>query len=84
LACAAAFRWQGPRWGPARPVDYCPSDNRPLSADHTGFPDPTPRAPDSDEDQAMSDRFRSTLVSVLGVQAVTLVLLWLLQQHYSR
>jgi hypothetical protein len=32
----------------------------------------------------MSDRFRRTLVSVLGVQAVTLVLLWLLQQHYSR
>jgi hypothetical protein len=48
------------------------------------LPDPTPRAPDSDEDQAMSDRFRRTLVSVLGVQAVTLVLLWLLQQHYSR
>jgi hypothetical protein len=29
-------------------------------------------------------RFRSTLVRVLGVQVVTLLLLWLLQSHYAR
>jgi hypothetical protein len=28
-------------------------------------------------------RFRRTLVRVMAVQIVTLVLLWLLQQHYS-
>jgi len=32
----------------------------------------------------MSDRFRRTLVSVLGVEVLTLVLLWLFQQHFSR
>jgi len=32
----------------------------------------------------MSSRFRRTLVRVLGVQIVTLLLLWLLQARYAR
>jgi hypothetical protein len=28
-------------------------------------------------------RFRKTLVRVMAVQVVTLILLWLLQQHYT-
>jgi hypothetical protein len=32
----------------------------------------------------MTSRFRRTLVRVLGVQIVTLLLLWLLQSHYGR
>jgi hypothetical protein len=31
----------------------------------------------------MSRRFRRTFVRVLGVQVVTLLLLWLLQTHYT-
>lgn len=31
----------------------------------------------------MSSRFRRTVVRVLGVQIVTLLLLWLLQSHYT-
>jgi hypothetical protein len=32
----------------------------------------------------MSTQFRNTLVRVLGLQVVTLLLLWLLQTHYAR
>jgi len=32
----------------------------------------------------MSNRFRRTAVSVLSVQIASLLLLWLLQTHYSR
>jgi len=32
----------------------------------------------------MSDRFRRTLVQVLTVQAVSLLVLWLLQVRYHR
>jgi|GEM_PF-2870130 len=35
-------------------------------------------------DRTRSARFRRTLVRVLGVQVVTLLLLWLLQAHYGR
>ena len=38
--------------------------------------------PDADAPDA--GRFRRTLVRVLGVQVITLVLLWLLQHRYSR
>jgi hypothetical protein len=31
----------------------------------------------------MTNRFRRTLVSVLSVQVITLILLWLLQRAYS-
>jgi hypothetical protein len=31
----------------------------------------------------MKSRFVKTLMSVLGVQVITLVLLWLLQSHFS-
>lgn len=31
-----------------------------------------------------SGRFRRTLVRVMGVQAITLALLWLLQHRYAR
>ena len=37
------------------------------------------------DDQAPDNgHFRRTLVKVMSVQVVTLVLLWLLQQRYSR
>lgn len=51
----------------------------------------TPRSPqppaalaETPRGRFVRSRFRRTLVSVLGVQVVTLVLLWLLQVHYSR
>jgi hypothetical protein len=31
----------------------------------------------------MSQRFKQTLARVIAIQAVTLVLLWLLQQRYA-
>ena len=31
----------------------------------------------------MTSRFKSTLIRVLAIQAVTLLLLWLLQSRYS-
>ena len=37
-----------------------------------------------DDDTPDEGRFRRTLVRVMSVQVVTLVLLWLLQQRYSR
>jgi hypothetical protein len=40
-----------------------------------------PPPPESDREAAA--RFRTTLARVLGVQVVTLVLLWLLQSRYS-
>lgn len=49
----------------------------------TGTPDRTaPKPADTPEGEARST-FRRTLVRVMLVQAVTLVLLWLLQAHYS-
>jgi hypothetical protein len=39
-----------------------------------------PDAPDPSHDAA---RFRATMVRVMGVQLVTLVLLWLVQSRYS-
>ena len=39
-----------------------------------------PPAPEPPNDAA---RFRSTLVRVMGVQLVTLILLWLVQSRYS-
>lgn len=42
------------------------------------------RQPDeSPQDAAARGRFTKTLVSVLGVQVITLVLLWLLQSTFS-
>jgi hypothetical protein len=41
---------------------------------------PSTPAPDRRADAA---RFRRTLVRVMAVQVVTLLLLWLLQRHYS-
>jgi len=35
------------------------------------------------DDQTGSRRFRRTLASVMLVQIVTLVVLWLLQRHYT-
>ena len=34
-------------------------------------------------DPAAGARFRKTLLRVMAVQIVSLILLWLLQQHYS-
>ena len=45
---------------------------------------PTARSPGPDGDPGVSSRFRRTLVRVLGVQIVTLLLLWLLQARYTR
>ena len=42
----------------------------PDTADYTTAPD-------------AGSRFRKTLVRVMAVQIVSLILLWLLQQHYS-
>lgn len=43
------------------------------------------REVDNTHAQASDDdsRFRRTLVRVLSVQIVTLVLLWIMQQHFS-
>lgn len=47
----------------------------------------TPRSPKVTAPQDIvprdAARFRRTLVSVMTVQVVTLVLLWLLQRHYG-
>jgi hypothetical protein len=47
----------------------------------------TPRTPEVTAPQDIiprdAARFRRTLVRVMAVQIVTLVLLWLLQQHYA-
>ena len=39
--------------------------------------------PDTAPSDAGSRRFRRTLLSVMAVQAVTLLLLWLLQARYT-
>lgn len=39
---------------------------------------------DTPSPEAVSGLFRRTLIRVLAVQAATLLLLWLLQTHYTR
>ena len=39
--------------------------------------------PPPPDDQAGASRFRRTLVRVMAVQIVTLIVLWLLQRHFS-
>jgi hypothetical protein len=36
------------------------------------------------EETSDAGRFRRTLIRVMSVQVITLILLWLLQQRYSR
>ena len=39
--------------------------------------------PPSPDDRGTPRRFRRTLASVMAVQIVALILLWLLQRHFS-
>ena len=39
--------------------------------------------PGPPSNQAGANRFRRTLVRVMAVQIVTLIVLWLLQRHFS-
>lgn len=57
------------------------SDRAPTA--HPAAPLPSAVRPPPSIPSVMSQRFKSTLARVIAIQAVALVLLWLLQQRYA-
>jgi hypothetical protein len=45
--------------------------------------EPSGGGPPSGDEDGQPSRFRRTLASVMAVQVVTLLVLWLLQRHFS-